>query len=110
MSDLTDLNSTLKGVVQNLSQAVIALQAAFPRINGTFILTASATASLVAQPAISASSIVDWTPTNSAAALLLRSQGLYLSARTAGASFVVSTQTGTPTGTEAFSYIVVNPS
>ena len=109
MSALDDIVSTMKGAVQNLSQLITTISNTFPRINGTFTMSAGAS-TVVGQTSISASSIVLYFPTNAAAALLLRSSGLYLSARTVGASFTLTTQTGVAAGTETFQYVVVNPS
>src|SRR5262249_24187372 len=104
-----DLVSTQKGGVQNLGQLVLAVQNAFPRISGTFTLSA-ATTTVVAQAQIGASGFPLLVATNTSAALLLRTQGLYLSAVTSGTSFSVATQTGVAAGTETFKYIVFNPS
>lgn len=105
----TDLNSTLQGVVDNLSAMVQAFQNAFPRINGTFTL-GGGTTTVVTQPSIAASGIPMFVPTNATAALTQRTGGLYVSAVTAGVSFSISTQSGTTFGTETFKYIVINPS
>lgn len=106
---LNDLVSTIKGAVQNLSQINTTLQNTFPRINGTFTLSAGTT-TVVTQSSIAASGIPLLMATNATAALTVRTAGLYVSAVTAGASFSVSTQNGTAVGTETFKYIVVNPS
>lgn len=106
---LSDLVSTIKGAVQNLSQLNTTLQNAFPRINGTFTLSAGTT-TIVTQPSIGASGIPLITATNATAALTVRTAGLFVSAMTAGVGFSLSTQSGTAQGTETFKYVVVNPS
>lgn len=109
MASLDDLNSTQQGISKNISQLVAAFQAAFPRISGTVKLTAG-TITVVAQPDIASSGIPLLVPTNGPAALLVRTNGIYVSAVVAGASFSISVQNGNAAGTETFSYIVVNPS
>jgi len=103
-----DINSTLQGIVRNLSQWNQNLLAVLPRINGTATLTAGAS-TVVTNASVAANSQVIFTPTNAAAALLLRTNGLYVSAVTSGASFTLTTQTGVAGGTETFSYSVINP-
>lgn len=104
-----DLVSTLQGVVRNIGQLTIAVQNAFPRVNGTFTLS-NATTTVVTQPSVGASAIITLTPTNAAAALLQRTAGVYVSAIVAGTSFSISTQSGTATGSETWSYYAFNPS
>lgn len=106
---ITDLVSTLKGAVRNLAQLNSTLLSVFPRTIGSFTMTAGTTTT-VTQPAVKANADVILTPTNSTAALTLRTAGLFLSTITPGASFAVSTQNGTAQGTETFTYVVVNPS
>lgn len=110
-SGFADLNNTNKGGVTNLSLIYQVLLSTFPRINGTFSLSA-ATTTIVTQPAISASSIVAFFPTNGTAALIERTNGLFhnQSANVAGASFTMSTQAGSATAGGTFSYYVINPS
>lgn len=111
MASMDDAVSTLKGVVTNLSQLIQTIVALFPRVSGSFTLTAAPTTT-VTQPGIKANSIVTLTPSNAAAATLMGSaKALYVSLLTAGASFTVSTANGTSAaGTETFSYTVINPS
>lgn len=109
MASIDDLVSVMKGGVQNLGQLVIAITNAFPRVNGTFTLS-NATTTVVTQPSVGASARVFITPTNATAALLQRTSGLFHSATVAGASFSISTQSGTAAGTETFEYILINPS
>lgn len=109
MASLDDLVSTLQGGVENIGKLIEAVEGAFPRINGTFTLSAGTT-TVVTQAQIAANGIVIPFAKNAAAALVVRTAGLYQSAVTSGAGFSMSTQSGTAAGTETFSYIVINPS
>lgn len=106
---LADLVSTQKGGVTNLSRLVTAVENAFPRINGTFTLSA-ATTTVVTQPSIGANAVVIPVPINATAALIVRTNGLFVSTHTAGTSFTMSTQAGSAVAGGIFSYIVINPS
>lgn len=103
-----DLVSTLKGGVTNLSLMAQAFSAAFPRITGSFTLSA-ATATVVTEPKVVASSIVQWFPTNGTAALIVRTNGLFHQTNTAGATFTMSTQSGSAIAGGTFNYVVLNP-
>lgn len=105
---LFDLISTLKGGVQNLSLMAQTFSAVFPRITGSFTLSA-ATTTVVTEPKVVASSIVQWFPTNATAALIVRTNGLFHQTNTAGATFTVSTQSGSATAGGTFNYIISNP-
>lgn len=112
---LVDINTTLQGNGRNLNAAIAllieTLEALFlPRSTGSFTLSAAAS-TVVANTEVTATSLPILIPTNAAAATLMAgAQSLYLSARTAGASFTVSTASGVAAaGTETFSYILVNP-
>lgn len=104
-----DVVNKLQAIATNLSSLNSSVQAAFPRITGSFTLSA-ATTTLVTQPAIGAQSIIVLTPTNATAALIQRTNGVYHSANAPGASFSVSTQAGSAVAGGTFEYIVVNPS
>lgn len=108
---LSDLVNTAKGVVQNLSALNATLQNAFPRINGTFTLSA-ATATVITQPSIATNGIVLWAANNTTAALIERTNGLFQVAGStvAGTSFTMSTQSGSAVAGGVWSYIVINPS
>lgn len=106
---VSDLVSTLKGVVENLGQIDQTLGQVFPRVNGTFTLSA-ATATVVTNASIASNSIVIPFATNATAALVVRTNGLFVSALTSGVSFSMSTQAGSATSGGTFSYIVLNPS
>ncbi len=110
-SNLVAINTAVLTTGFNDVVAINAVAAAiltvFPRVGGTFTL-ANATVTVVTEPATHANSIVLFTPTNATGALSLRTMGLYASAFTAGASFSLSTQSGSATGTETFQYVLVN--
>lgn len=111
VAKVVDLVSSLKNVVTNLAHINSTLSAIFPRVTGSFTLTAAAT-TVVTQTAIKANSIVILTATNASAGTLMGSaKSLYISALAAGASFTVATASGVAAaGTETFNYAVVNPS
>jgi hypothetical protein len=106
MATLDDINSTGQGIARQIGALVQAFTGRF--VGGTFTLTA-ATTTVVAQTAVKANSVLALTPTNATAALTQRSAGLYHSANAVGASFSVSTQSGTAFGTETFEYILFTP-
>ena len=133
MASPDDINSTLKGIVTNISNEVAAVQAistatitaslnvvtainavasaiiaVFPQAMGSFTL-ANATTTTVSQTGLQSGGFPLWTPRNLTAALTVMNRGLYLSAVTAASGFVVSTATGVATGTEIFDYSIVNP-
>lgn len=108
MSSIDDIVSKMAGGVENLGQIAKVLANIFPRTIATFTLS-NATVTVVTQPAVLANAKVFFTPTNATAALLLRTQGLFHSASTAGVSFSLSTQSGSAAGTETFEYVVINP-
>lgn len=104
-----DIVNKLQSIATNLSTLNTSFQAAFPRITGSFTLSA-ATTTVVTQPAIGAQSIISLTPTNATAAFIQRTNGLFHSANAPGASFSVSTQAGSAVAGGTFEYIVINPS
>lgn len=106
---LGDIGTTLQLGNQNFSQLIQAVLSIFPRVGGSFRLSAAATTT-VTQASIAANSIVLFVPTNAAAATLQSgASAIYHSNNTAGASFQVTTASGTAAaGTETFNYIVVN--
>ena len=133
MASADDINSTLKGIVTNISNEAAQIQAlgtavvsgnvnlvaaiaavataiiaVFPQAMGSFTL-ANATTTIVNQAGIKAGGIPLWVPANLTAALTVLNHGLYLSVVTAGSGFVVSTATGVASGTEVFDYAIVNP-
>jgi hypothetical protein len=96
----TSLNSTIISAA-NIIAGALGTVATF----GTFTLSA-ATTTVVAQAAVVATSVVVLTPTNAAAALAIRTNGIYVSAYTATTSFSVSTQSNSAAGTETFQYVL----
>jgi len=111
MAEHDQIVNALAALNKNISALVLAINTVFPRPTGSFTLAAAATTT-VTEPATKANSLVLLMPTNAAAATLMGSaKALYVSARTAGASFAVATASGAAAaGTETFSYVVVNPS
>lgn len=105
-SDFSAGISTLQNIARNIALLVQAYSGRL--VGGTFTL-AAATTTVVTQTAVKSNSIVSLTPTNATAALTQRSQGIYHSANSVGASFSVSTQSGSALGTETFEYIVFTP-
>ena len=88
-----------------------AILSTFPRVTGTFTLSAAATTT-VPNTSVTSTSIITLTPMNASAATRMSgTNSLYVSARTAGASFALTTALGgAATGDEQFSYLLVNPS
>lgn len=104
-----DLVTTLKIANQNMSQLIQAINAIFPRVTGSFTLSAAAT-TVVTQPGVTANSVILLQPSNAAAATLVGgTKSPYISAKTAGTSFTVATASGVAAaGTETFLYAIVN--
>ena len=102
----SDLVTVEQGIARNLGLIAQTLSSVFPRVYGAFTLIAGQTTTPIAVPSIRASSRPQWEATNATAALTVRTQGLYLSAVTAGVGFAVSTQTSVAIGTETFNYVV----
>lgn len=118
MASLDDLatfaklrNEILAAIKTAIGLQTTAFQNAFPRINGTFTLAAAATTT-VANTSVTSTSKIFLMPTNAAAATLMGgAKALYVSARTPGASFAVTTaNAAAAAGTETFEFILVNPS
>lgn len=107
MATPDDINSTLQSIARQLGQWVAAFNG---RITVGDMQLSNATTTVVSEPATTANSFISLSPSNTTAALTQRTNGLYISAQSAGASFSVSTQTGQASGTETFTYIVFNPS
>jgi hypothetical protein len=107
--NLDSLVNTMKTANQNMSLLITTISGLFPRITGTFTMAAAATKT-VTEPSILSTSYVVLIPTNAAAATLVGStRSPYVSTKTAGASFVVSTASGVAAaGTETFSYLIFN--
>jgi hypothetical protein len=80
-----------------------------PTTKGSFTCGAAATTT-VTQPIVKSTSVILLVPTNAAAGTLQAGlTHLYISAKTAGASFAVTTaNAAAAAGTETFDYVVVN--
>jgi hypothetical protein len=105
---VTDAVTQLQGIVRQLSNWVTAFTGR--TVYGSFTLTAAAT-TVVAEPSTKSNSFIQLTPTNAAAGTLVGSAAaLYVSTKTAGASFTVATASGgAAAGTEMFSYSLSTP-
>ena len=77
---------------------------------GSFRLISAATQK-ISDSSISAGSVILFVPTNKEAAVIMAGpKKLYISSKTAGASFSVTTADGTPAnGTEMFDYVIIHP-
>lgn len=111
MASIDDLATALNNSNKLISKLIETISDIFPRVSGTFTLGAAVTTT-VTQTATAANSIILLMPTNAAAGTLMGSaKAPYISARTVGASFAVSTANAVAAaGTETFSYIIINPS
>jgi hypothetical protein len=111
MAGLDDIATNGTLLNQSVGRLIKAIEAIFPRINGSFTLAAAATTT-VTQPAVTATSKIFLVPTNASAGTLQAGlTHLYVSARTTGASFAVTTaNAGAAAGTETFDYFIINPS
>lgn len=109
-ASMDDLVRELNVGNRNMSRLITTITGMFPRAVGTFTCGAAAT-TVVADVNVVATSVILWTPTNAAAGTLQAgTTHLYLSARTAGASFTVATASGgSAGGTETFAYAIFNP-
>lgn len=110
-ASLQDLATNGNNLNKILSLLVIAVQNAFPRITGTFMMGAAST-KVVADVNVTSTSVIMLMPTNATAGTLVAGANApYTSARTPGVSFTLTTAAGgAAAGTETFSYILVNPS
>lgn len=108
--NLQDLVSTQKSGVKYLGQIYTILDALFPRVIGTFTMTATATRA-VSEPRVQANSVVFIQATNAAAGTMQgSSKSLIPSAISPGVGFTVATSDGTNgSATATFSYYVINP-
>ena len=98
-----------KMVTQNLSAIAQAVKNAFPMSGtiGTFTMQAGVPSTTISAPQVVATSHIALTPTSASAALAM----VYVSARTAGTGFTVSTGAGgNAAGTESFTYQITKMS
>lgn len=102
--------SQLQLLVKYVGDLVDILEAAFPRILGSFTTTAT-TSQAIPAPTITANAQVSIQPTNATAATLQSgSKSLYVASVTAGVGFTVGTADGSAaTAAATFSYAVTNP-
>lgn len=101
-----DVVTQLQGIVTQLTALVAAINGRV--VSGTITLTAGAS-TVVAQPAVQSLSTIVLTPTNAAAANLLRTDGLFVASKIPGTSFTLTTGTGSAAGTETFAYSINTP-
>lgn len=92
------------------SEILKTLQQLFPRVSGSFTMSATDSQS-VSEANVAGNSIIQLIPTNASAAVLQGSnECLYVSAISPGVSFTVSTGAGTnAAGTETFAYLITTP-
>lgn len=118
--DLTQLGGSLTQIATNtrmanqqMGQLIQTLSTILPfgGAFGTFTLSAAATTT-VTNSSVAANSVIIWVPTNAAAAAFnTAATALYLSARTAGTSFALTTANGgSAAGSEQLAYVIINPS
>lgn len=109
-ASLTDIATNQKLLNQNMSLLVTTLQSIF-RNYGTFTWNGAAATTVVTNAGVQATTQVLLIPTNAAAATLVGSnESPYVSARSVGVSFTLSTAAGTAAaGTETFFYILITP-
>lgn len=115
---VSDVVIQLQGIVRQLSSLVTAIGNVVSQLSliasskvkkGTFQLGASVS-TVVADTSVTGTSEISWSPTNAAAGTLEGStKKLYLSARSPGVSFTVTTASGVAAaGTETFQYMINN--
>lgn len=115
-ANTTDIVTWLQGIVRqltagnaNMKLLIAAIAAAFPRISeGSFSFGVAATV-VVPAPQVTAVSAIILIPTNAAAATLVGGvKSPYVSARSVGTNFTVSTASGgNAAGTETFGYLMI---
>lgn len=107
---MQDLVTVQGSGVRYLGQLIQIFQQLFPRITGTFTMSAS-TSKAVADTRVQANSIISLQATNAAAGTLQGSaKSLYISNVSPGVGFTVTTANATnAAGTEIFSYFAFNP-
>ncbi len=110
---LGEMTTNSTNLVQQLGKLISTLTTVLPFGGGFGSFTMGASASATVNDAnVQAGSVILLMPTNASAGTLQGSnESLYVSNRTAGVSFAVTTAAGTAAaGTETFSYVIVNPS
>lgn len=106
MATIDDVNSTLQGIAQQLG---LWTQAYSSRLTGGVVTLSNATVTVVANGAVKGTSVIIPEPANFTAGLIRLTNGLYVTAQTAGVGFTLSTVAGSATTGGIFSYIVFNP-
>lgn len=111
MAGLDDIATNGALLNRGMGRLITAILSIFPRISGSFTCAATVTTT-VTQTGVTAGSKIFLVPTNATAGTLQGStKHLYISARTVGASFAVSTASAVAAaGTETFDYFIINPS
>lgn len=110
-SYLSSLNTNASTTNQQLGSLIQAILSVFPIAGmGTFTLGA-AVATTVSATSVKSNSVIIPFPTNAAAGTLQGSaKSLYVSGRSVGVSFTVSTASGVAAaGGETFAYLIANP-
>jgi prophage tail gpP-like protein len=109
-ASLDDVVTKQQATIQQLSAIYTALLDIF-RNTGTFTWSSAAATTVVTNAGIQANSQILLIPTNAAAATLVGSnEAPYVSARSVGTSFTLSTAAGTAAaGGEQFFYVVITP-
>jgi len=107
---LAELGRNSAAANQLLGLIVEALRAITRLSTGSFTLAAAATKT-VTDTNVTANCVILLVPTNASAATLMSgAKSLYISTKTAGASFAVATADGNnAAGTETFDYIIYAP-
>lgn len=106
MEENVQIITQLSNIAQQIGRQTQVLAG---RFSGGTVTLSAATTTIVGNSAVQGNSNIVLTPQNGTAALLQRTQGIYISTQTANSGFVISTQTGVPAGTERFAYIVFTP-
>lgn len=109
MASLDDVVTNLLSIAKNLGALIAQVQTTLPRVTGTFTFGAAATA-VVPEPSVRSNSTITLIPTNASAATLVGSaKSPYVSARSVGVSFTVSTASGVAAASgESFTYQLQN--
>ncbi len=107
IQQLTIANASM---VASLNSIATAITGVLPHLIGTFgNLGVGTGGTTVAQPGILAGGFPLFTPMNIAAANQIAGGSMYVSSITPGVGFNISSDSGTGSGTEIFSYFIVNP-
>lgn len=109
-ASLSEINTQLKLANQNMSRLIQTIADIFPRVSSSFIFPNNASSVTVSETNVQSSDRIVLLPSNAAAATMVgSSKSPWVSTVTSGASFVVSTASGSATGTGTFNYLIFNP-